>query len=219
MLLQRMRGLQPQPTPAVARLQGMDPEYHAKLWTDEDGFDVEVPTFAQADANAKDSVLARRLCDEAAARTPLGIQGVKLDPGLVHSALPAKAAGLRERDYYRSSSTPATIIPQEDGLLTLTSLPWMKQGLKGKKFLTLLGQNSWYDVSSPESLCVMDCGKGAEGPTDCIRNLGYILVGLYGSYCEGMMGPLLGAIGASQVNTRRSAGYIFARADGVLRQL
>jgi hypothetical protein len=33
------------------------------------------------------------------------------------------------------------------------------------------------------------------------------------------MGPLLAAIGASQVNTRRSAGYIFARADGVFRQL
>ncbi len=54
----------------------------------------------------------------------------------------------------------------------------MKEGLKVKKFLTSLGQNSWYDVSSPESLCVMDCGKGTEGPTDCIRKLGYILVGV-----------------------------------------
>ena len=65
----------------------------------------------------------------------------------------------------------------------------------------------------------MDCGRGSEGPTDCIRKLGYILVGVYGSHCEGMMGPLLAAIGASQVNTHRSSGYIFARADGVLRQL
>jgi hypothetical protein len=175
-----------------------------------------VATSAQADANAKDSVLARRRCDEAVARTPLGIQGVKLDPGLVHSALLAKAAGLRERDYDRSSSTTT---PREDGLLTLTSLPWMKEGPKGKKFLTLLGQNSWYNMSSPDSLCVMDCGKGAEGPTDCIRKLGHILVGVYGSYCEGMMGPLLETISATQVYTRRSPGYIFAKADGIMRQL
>ena len=205
--------------PVPARQQGTDVEYQAKLWTDEDGFQIEVATLSQADATSKDSVLARRLCDEAAARAPLGIQGVKLDPVSVHSALLAKAAGLREKDFDRSSSTLVTTTSQEDGFLTLASLPWMKEGPKGKKFLTLLGQNSWHDVQSPDSLQVIDCGIRSEGPADCIRKLGYILVGVYGSHCEGMMGLLLAAIATSQVNTRRSSGYIFARADGVLRQL
>ncbi len=65
----------------------------------------------------------------------------------------------------------------------------------------------------------MDCGKEAEDPVDCIRKLGYILVGVYGSYCERMMSPLLEAVSDSKVNTRRSAGYIFARVDGLMRNL
>ncbi len=59
----------------------------------------------------------------------------------------------------------------------------------------------------------MDCGKEAEG----IRKLGYILVGVYGSHCEGH--ALLEAISASTVNTRRSAGYIFARVNGMMKNL
>ena len=92
LMLQRMRGTAvhnveppqlaptfepPQARPTMVRQQGMDLEYQVKLWTDEDGYQVEVATLSQADATSKDSVLARRLCDEAAARTPLGIQGVK----------------------------------------------------------------------------------------------------------------------------------------------
>jgi hypothetical protein len=75
-MLQRLRGAQPQPVPEAVRRHGMDFEYHSKLWADEDGLPVEVATLAQADAKAKDSVLAKRLCDEAAASRPLGIQSV-----------------------------------------------------------------------------------------------------------------------------------------------
>ena len=220
--LQRLRQAQTPPSQdsgASVRRQGTDVEYQAKLWTDEDGFQLEVSTLAQADSNAKDSVLARRLCDEIAARTPLGIQSVKLDPSVVHAALTATAAGVKERSYDLSSSSSLTTTPREDGLMTLTSLPWFSEGPKGKKFLTLLGQNSWYEASSPDSLRVMDCGKVGEDPEACIRKLGYILVGVYGSHCARMMSPLLGAVSESQVNTRRSAGYIFARADGLMRNL
>jgi hypothetical protein len=106
--LQRLRQAQTRPTQdpdTSVRRQGTDVEYQAKLWTDEDGFQLEVSTLAQADSNAKDSVLARRLCDEIAARTPLGIQSVKLDPSVVHAALTATAAGVKERSYDLSSSS------------------------------------------------------------------------------------------------------------------
>jgi hypothetical protein len=122
------------------------------MWTDEDGVLVEVATFTQAETNAKDSVLARRLCDEAASRTPLEIQNVKFDPALVHSALNAMALSIRDRDYDRPSSTQFITTPREDGLLTLISLPWMKEGPKNKKFLTLLGQHAWSDASSHDGL-------------------------------------------------------------------
>jgi hypothetical protein len=84
--LQRLRQAQPRPAQNLdvsIRRQGTNLEYQAKMWTDEDGFQLEVSTLAQAESNAKDSVLAKHLCDEIAARTPLGIQSVKLDPGIV----------------------------------------------------------------------------------------------------------------------------------------
>jgi hypothetical protein len=56
-----LRGTQPQFVPEAVRRQGMDLEYHSKIWTDEDGLHVEVATLAQADANGKEFVLARRL--------------------------------------------------------------------------------------------------------------------------------------------------------------
>ncbi len=52
-----------------------------------------------------------------------------------------------------------------------------------------------------------------------MRKLGYILVGEYGAFCEGMMNGLLDAISASTVKTRRSAGYVVARADRLMRNL
>ncbi len=100
--LQRLRQAQPRPTqdPDVpVRRQGTDIEYQTRMWTDEDGFQLEVSTLAQAESNAKDLVLGRRLCDEIAARTPLGNQSVKLDPGIVHAALTATASGVKERSY------------------------------------------------------------------------------------------------------------------------
>ncbi len=53
-----------------------------------------------------------------------------------------------------------------------------------------------------------DCGKEADGPVECIRKLEHILVGVYGSHCEGMMANLLEAISASMVNAQRFVGYI-----------
>jgi hypothetical protein len=58
----------PSARPAMVRQQGRDLEYQVKLWTDEDGYQVEVATLSQADATSKDSVLARR----SATRLPLG---------------------------------------------------------------------------------------------------------------------------------------------------
>ena len=218
-LAERLKAKRLSGTALVPLSQGTDDEHRAKLWTDEDGCLVEVATFTQAEQNSKDSVLARRLCDEVSSRTPLGIQNVKLDPALVHSALKSMALSIRDRDYDRPSSTQLITTPREDGLLTLISLPWMTEGAKNKKFLTLIGQNAWSDASSDDGLRVMDCGKEAESPFERVRKLGYILVGVYGSFCEGMMNCLLDAISASTVNTRRSPGYVFARADGLMRDL
>ncbi len=40
----------------------------------------------------------------------------------------------------------------------------------------------------------MECGKGTESPDECVRKLGYILVGVYGAFREGMMMGLVDAI-------------------------
>ena len=83
MFLQRMRGTaahnveppqtaptleSPQARPATVRPPGMDLEYQLKLWTDEDGYQIEVATLSQADATSKDSTLL----GVSATRLPLG---------------------------------------------------------------------------------------------------------------------------------------------------
>jgi hypothetical protein len=65
-----------------------------------------------------------------------------MDLALVYAAPTAMVEGVRELDYYRPSSTSIATTPREDGLLSLTFLLWMKDGLKVEKFLTLLG--SWH---------------------------------------------------------------------------